>query len=273
MSNGRIIYQGSSLLDGAPIVVVAIGFKSGSANAKTGDMIQTYIIRSDQSPIEATHSGADASVCGDCPHRGTIRNGRNVGRTCYVNLGQGALNVYKTFLNGGYPLWDGTGVNGRMVRLGTYGDPAAVPAHVWWNLLRDASGHTGYTHQWQRKSFLNEDGQPMSEQSYIAHMDALFTYCMASVDNEAEAALAQAKGWRYFRVALPNAVARLKGEAVCPASAEAGRKLKCADCKACSGVAYGMRGSIVIQAHGGFAVMANVRKRVEALTVSLDTAA
>jgi hypothetical protein len=34
-----------------------------------------------------------------------------------------------------------------------------------------------------------------------------------------------------------------------------------------------MRGSIVIQAHGGFAVMANVRKRVEALTVSLDTAA
>jgi hypothetical protein len=52
-------------------------------------------------------------------------------------------------------------------------------------------------------------------------------------------------------------------EAICPASAEAGHKLKCADCLACGGQ-NGRRGSIVIQAHGGFAVMANVNRKVQA---------
>ena len=36
-----IIYNGPSLLDGTPIIAIAIR-KSG--NAKTGDMVQTYIL-------------------------------------------------------------------------------------------------------------------------------------------------------------------------------------------------------------------------------------
>jgi len=238
MSNGRILYEGPSLLDGAPIVVIGIGFSAGSANRKTGDMIQTHILRADMPPTDAIKSGADSSICGACPHRG---DGTGKGRTCYVNVGQGPLAVWKTYKAGGYPLWDGTGVNGRTVRLGTYGDPAAVPVHVWHALLRDADGWTGYTHQWETRPDLR-------------------TLCMASADSVNDALRAQLRGWRTFRVALPNHAPRMQGEAVCPASAEAGKKLTCVQCRACNG-AQGQRGSIVIAAHGGTAVMANIRRQ------------
>lgn len=240
MANGAIIYRGPSLLDGAPIIVIAIGFTAGSANSKTGNMIQTHILREDIAPTDAIKSGDDASICGQCPHRG---DGTGKGRTCYVNVGQGPLVVWKSYKAGKYPLWDGTGVSGRMVRLGTYGDPAAVPVHVWDALLRDAGGHTGYTHQWRQSPQLR-------------------AYCMASADSVDDAQSAHSMGWRTFRVAMPTDAPQLRGEAQCPASAEAGKKLTCAQCRACDGTASQRRGSIVIQAHGGFAVMANIKRRV-----------
>lgn len=57
-----VIYQGPSLIDGSPIVCIAI---IGSGNVKTGSMIQTYIIRSDISPMEASKSGLDYAICGN----------------------------------------------------------------------------------------------------------------------------------------------------------------------------------------------------------------
>jgi hypothetical protein len=105
-----------------------------------------------------------------------------------VNVGQGPLAAWRTYKAGGYPLWDGYGVNGKFVRLGTYGDPAAVPVDVWRALLRDASGHTGYTHQWQNPALPN--------------LSELRSLCMASVDTAQEAALATQLGWRYFRVVI-----------------------------------------------------------------------
>ena len=45
--NGAIIYRGPSLLDGKPIVVIAVGLNSSSKNRKTGNMLQTYILRDD----------------------------------------------------------------------------------------------------------------------------------------------------------------------------------------------------------------------------------
>ena len=63
-----IIYRGPSLLDGAPIVVIAI---DSARNTKTGRMVQTYILRADMDPREANKTGADFSICGTCPHRGT----------------------------------------------------------------------------------------------------------------------------------------------------------------------------------------------------------
>jgi len=241
--NGYILWRGASLLDGAPIVVIGIR-KSG--NRKTGRMLQTYILRADQSPIEAIRSGADVSICGSCPHRGylvTDRDGfkRNKGRTCYVNIGQGPTGVYKAFMRGVYHACEDIEEfgEGRLVRLGTYGDPGAVPKWVWSTLIRSAVGHTGYTHQWQTRPDLRG-------------------IVMASADNAQSAAVAHADGWRTFRVAMPNHVSRLKTESICPASAEAGKKLTCESCLACHGAGSGRKGSIVIQAHGGFAVMANV---------------
>lgn len=240
--NGIIIYKGASLLDGAPIVVIATGLKNKSANTKTGAMVQTYILRADITPVQAVKTGADKSVCGNCPHTGTL----GVGRTCYVNVGQGAQSVYKAYMRGAYPIADSgditdTGLN-RIVRLGTYGDPAAVPVSVWNTLILGATAYTGYTHQWR-------------------NAPALKTLCMASADNETDALTARAQGWRTFRVAMPCDAPKMKLESVCPASAEAGKKLTCATCRACDGTGTNRRGSIVIQAHGGFAVMANVRKR------------
>jgi hypothetical protein len=201
-------------------------------------MLQTYILRADVAPTVAIVTGQDASICGDCMHRG--KNGK--GRTCYVNVGQGPLGVFRAFQRGIYPAAEDVAAigAGRNVRLGTYGDPAAVPANVWQALTSRCSGHTGYTHQWRRAP-------------------ALKSLCMASCDDAQDALLARLHGWRTFRVAMPSHAARIDGEAICPASAEAGRKLKCETCLACNG-ATGRRGSIVIQAHGGFAVMANVNR-------------
>ena len=258
MANGYILWEGASLLDGAPIVVIATGFASRSTNRKTGGMVQTYILRRDIDPVSAVQSGDDASICGDCPHRGTSDGQRNSGRTCYVNVGQGALAVYRAYKRNAYPLWDGYGVNGRMVRLGTYGDPAAAPAHVWEAITRDASGHTGYTHQWRDPN--------------AAHLRSL---CMASADSPADAAVAQSMGWRTFRVGMWGEVERDRAglnESLCPASEQAGKKLTCDTCLACDG-ASGKRGSIFIPAHGGTAVMANVRKRGLGIPVTVEKAA
>ncbi len=239
--NGVILYEGPSQLDGAPIVVIAVGLASKSTNRKTGAMVQTYILRSDVDPIAAIKAGKDATICGDCRHRG---DGTGKGRTCYVNVGQGALAVYRAYKRGRYAYAE-TLIDlaaGRMVRLGTYGDPAAAPVYMWTALTHKAAGHTGYTHQWRNPKF--------------APLRAL---CMASADTVDEARQAQALGWRTFRVDLSGVIDARKGESLCPASAEAGKKLTCAQCLACNG-ANGRRGSIYIPAHGPSSVMANVRK-------------
>lgn len=265
--NGVILWRGSSLLDGAPIVAIAVGLATGSTNRKTGAMLQTYILRSDIDPVAAVRTGADASICGNCRHRGELvvamGGVRNVRRTCYVQVAQGPLGVYKAFKRGLYPaareysdaLRASYGVppgtdrasleiigRGKQVRIGTYGDPAAAPLTVWQWLIESAAGHTAYTHQWRRA----EPG--------------LQSICMASVDSFAEALEAQAAGWRTFRVGMPcDDGMHLAREVLCPASKEAGRKLTCAQCLACCGN-DGRRGSIYIPAHGGTAIMSAVRQ-------------
>lgn len=244
-SNGYVLYEGPSALDGKPIVVIATGFDASSENDKTGDMIQTFIMRSDIEPHTAIKTGDDESVCGDCIHRGI--DGKD--RTCYVNIGQSVLSVFRAYKRGSYKQWPGGGATGRMVRLGTYGDPMAVSVSVWVEFVQGALGWTGYTHQWKRLHI----GTRLH--------DLFSQLCMASVDTPDEASLARANGWRYFRVALPSQSMRMQGETLCPASEQAGRVKTCATCRACSGRSRDFSKSIYIPAHGGFAVMANIRKR------------
>src|SRR5262245_25812018 len=138
-----VFYRGPSMLDGAPIVAIATGL-GRTRNVKTGALVQTWIIRADQSPIDAVNNGNDASICGACPHRGEIVDGKNVGRSCYVTVFQAPLSVYRTFAAGKYaevtPAQAAELVADRVVRLGSYGDPAAVPADVWATMLQGAAG-------------------------------------------------------------------------------------------------------------------------------------
>jgi hypothetical protein len=103
MKNG-IIYHGPSLYDGAPIVVIATFTKS---NSKTGGVVQTYILRDDIDPRDASKGGQDVSICGSCPHRGEVTTdpARKIAknRTCYVNLGQGVLITWLALQRGVYP--------------------------------------------------------------------------------------------------------------------------------------------------------------------------
>jgi hypothetical protein len=227
--SGYIIYRGPSLLDDKPIVVVAITGKS--SNSKTGDMVQTYIlVDNEKSPVESAKALDDVSVCGDCKHR------RGLGGSCYVNLGQGPRSVMSGVIRGIYPdnIINATfAVHKRKVRLGTYGDPAAVPAYVWEALLAGADSHTGYTHQWQN-----------------GKADHVKQWCMASVDTPKEAALAKMEGWRTFRVRVADGSPEYSHEMKCPASAEMNKRLTCDTCMACSGGTDSKKASVTIIVHG-----------------------
>lgn len=225
---GFVLYEGPSLLDGSPIVAIAL---TGSSNRKTGNMVQTYILRRDMMPMEAVRTGADSAICGDCKHR------PSTGGACYVVVAQGPTVVYKTWTRGGYPvaLYADDLVAGRMVRLGTYGDPAAVPAHIWEELCSRASGRTGYTHQWATGAGSAQALQPL---------------LMASADSAQERAAAVAQGWRTFRV-MAQGEALQRGEFTCPASEEGGKRTTCAECGACDGAQRGAhKASPAIVVHG-----------------------
>jgi hypothetical protein len=238
IESGAILWRGPSELTGEPIILVATGF-NGARNSKTGaGLVQTYIIRDDMAPAKASQTGADAAICGGCGHRGTYKDGLRVegSRSCYVHLGQGPTIVYKSVAKGIYPVIPEAELpglfEGLMVRIGAYGDGAAVPARIWHLILSRAIGRTGYTHQWRDPRF-----------------QYLQAYTMASVDSEEEAREASAMGWRTFRVAPAVGWAKLEGEGLCPASFEAGKRVQCDGCKLCSGTAGHGKASIMIPDH------------------------
>ena len=231
---GVILYRGPSMLDGAPIVVIANRITTESDNIKTGDMVQTFIFRADIDPMRALRAGLDSSVCGACLHR-PANNG-----TCYVNVGRSVASVFGAFTRGRYAE---PGVDydrsilpdlfaGLAFRMGTYGDPTAAPFQIWRACTLNAAAINGYSHQWRDKRFA-----------------AFKLLCMASADSSADHAEAHAMGWRTFRVKAIGAPS-LQGEVTCPASKEAGQKTVCADCRACGGQSAKARASIVIEAHG-----------------------
>ena len=214
-----VIYNGPSLLDGKPIVAIATW---SNRNTKTGAVVQTYILRSDINPLEASKTGEDFSICGDCTMRGEVNDDpkrkQAKGRRCYVNLGQGVLIVYKSFLRGVYAMANtkagrNTLGRARFVRVGTYGDPAAVPAFIWEQLLAEADTFTAYSHQ----SGWRPD------------------IAMQSADNKAEALDHWKAGRRTFRVIADLGELDKANEALCPASKEAGRRVQCTACKLCKG--------------------------------------
>jgi len=207
---GVIFYEGASMIDGGhDIVGIAAGFHAGrAANRKTGAMVQTY--------------------CGECVHRAH--------RTCYVRVEAGPNRVWNAYRAGRYDKISLEEARrllaGQLVRLGAYGDPAAIPFPVWDDILATASGWTGYTHQWK-----HEQAAPFKR------------FAMASCDTMDEYREARATGWRAFYV-VPKGTAKVPGAFLCPASEEGGRKLTCSECLSCSGTSGKATASVFIPVHG-----------------------
>jgi hypothetical protein len=229
-----IIWSGTSALDGVtPIILLATGVPRGgkavsSQNSKTGNMIQTVILRDDMSPVVALKNGDDEAICGVCPHRGKASGGSGA---CYVNVGQGPRSTWVAHQSKGSVPFDLARFEGQKVRFGTYGDPAAVPFEVWEEIAGVAAGVTGYTHQWRT-----------ADQRFSR-------FCMASADSADEGREARKLGYRNFIVRAAGTAAP-KGALVCPASEEAGKKTVCASCMACGGTDVKNTRDITIQAHG-----------------------
>ena len=220
-------HRSVSQLDGKPIVVVFTGFSRGSKNAKTGNMVQSWILREDVNPQHAVETGLDFTICGNCRMRPVY------GGKCYVSVARAPLAVWKAFKRGRYQelqLADLSAFHGRVLRIGSYGDPVAVPFGLWASLLAmgQLSGWTGYTHSWRHRL------APRYRE-----------FLMASVDSPQEFLEASRAGWKCFRTRQPGE-AVLREERICPASAEAGHRTTCSRCLACNG----SRGHRVIVEHG-----------------------
>ena len=218
---GYVLYDGPSQLDGKPIICIAT---LKTSNRKTGDMVQTWIMRSDINPVEASQTGDDASVCGTCPHKPTALG------SCYVNLGQAPNQVFNSFHREIYPRFDakkhGQHISNRKIRLGAYGDPAAVPFEVMAEFAKLGIGHTGYTHQHTHKHFDNR----------------YFSLVMASADTPKQSLKLQALGAKTFRVALPDD-GLFDHEIECLSDSDG---INCADCLKCDGQTQ----NIAIAVHG-----------------------
>ena len=242
---GYILYRGPSMLDGKPIVVIGL---QSSDNRKTGNMAQVYILREDIHPQEAIWAGEDSTICGNCPHRG---DGTGKGRSCYVIVFQGPSKVYQAYKAGKYAIGSPKHFRGSVIRFGTYGDPAAVPYEILKQYAEVSAGYTSYTHQWR-----NCDPQYAN-------------ICMASCDTEQDRTDAKAMGYRTFRVRSSQDSIGHR-EFSCPASEEAGKRLQCHECRACSGTRFGKvanAADVTIIVHGNKAITANANRTLTRLTV------
>lgn len=116
-------------------------------------------------------------------------------------------------------------INGLDVRLGEFGDPAAMGLRYVEEIARRARKHTGYTHRWKS-----------------CDQDLRF-FLMASVENQPDYDLARKMGWKCFYVG-GNPV---KGDVMqCPNEGPSG--LLCNQCGLCKGA--NAKFSISIEPHG-----------------------
>ena len=251
---GVVLYEGKSEINGEDIVLIAT-FQT--SNDKTGNLIQTWILPKDTNPIEAINTGKDEAVCGSCPLRGIIMNAKdskykgsgmhdtiNRFRGCYVAVQNAPRAVWTAYKVGKYPQYDpevhARWIKGRGFRMGSYGEPVAVPLDVWTPVIALANQKSipGYTHQWNNPKFSNTDWK---------------YHVMASTHTVEETELAQSMGWRTYRVRKPDQPL-LPSEAECPASEAGGFQHTCESCGACDGARRGndkQKSSMSIIAHGG----------------------
>lgn len=218
-----VLYQGPSQIDGKQIKVKVVG---KSRNAKTGGMVQTHILRADIEPHKALKTGDDESVCGQCPLRPALGGG------CYVLTFQGPLSTYRSEKDNTQAVSKAL-AKGQGLRLGSYGDPTAVPVEKWAALLEQADYHTGYTHQWR---------EPYA-QAYKGILQA-------SCNSMQDVIEAKAMGWKVFATwkGINGQQFREAGLLAtrCPSDPGLDSKRTCEECRLCDG----KRADIWIAPHG-----------------------
>jgi hypothetical protein len=185
LENSCIVWEGASLIDGSPIVLILTGFAYPTSNRRTGRQIQSWIIQQNFAPTYAAKHGFDRGICGSCPLK-LSQTG-----SCYVNL-LPINNVYRKYIAGNYPKFSAKELAvlkhyRYSIRIGSYGDATAIPFEVWEPIISASGKHTGYTHRYKDCDLRWQN------------------YLMASVESEAEAKQAQNQGWRTFRIIAPDA--------------------------------------------------------------------
>jgi hypothetical protein len=221
---GYVIYEGKSEINGAPIVAIVT---MKSTNIKTGNMASMWILHQDVKPTDASKTGDDEAVCGNCPQR------HFSGGACYVTLFQAPLQVWKSYKKGNYPKLENFDVfDGLTMRFGAYGDPYAIPVDILTTIKGRVKNNTSYTHQWRQAS------------------KELMKTSMASADNKIEAIEAHKLGYRTFRV-THDETDLLTNEIICPnfTTKDNANPIQCIDCKLCGGSESKAK-SIVIPTHG-----------------------
>ena len=220
---GYVLWKGTSHIDKkTPVVCI---MTMNSKNEKTGDMAQVWILLQDVNPFEAVKQNRDYPICGMCVHR--------ILRSCYVEVWQAPANVWKAWKRDHYP--DAPKSLNRLlrfraVRIGAYGDPAAVPPTVWKKVVAAARATTGYTHQWKTHPKMAD-------------------YCMASVESLEERREAKALGFRTYRVTT-DSERIVHEEVMCPGAKTTGVGLTCIDCGHCNGNSTDLSGDVINPIHG-----------------------
>ena len=224
-NNGLILFKGKSLINNKKIVVVVTGLNAKTLNAKTGNMLQTWILYDGIEPHKAFKLREyGETVCGDCPHAGYNNN------SCYVKWFHAPLNVYKAYKNNRYETFNGDYeiFRNKSIRFGSCGDPSLIPLYMVKKMIDVCKNHTGYTHQWN---------------NYFAiRFKGLF---MASVDSFEEYLKASSLGFKCFYV-KHESIEDPKNFIHCMASEERNKKTDCNTCSLCSG----NKVDVIINAHG-----------------------
>jgi hypothetical protein len=242
LKNGYIAWQGDSLIDGSPIVLILTGFVNPTSNRKTGRQIQSWIIRQNYVPTYAAKYGFDNAICDSCPLKLS-----EIG-SCYVNL-LTTNNIYRSYLAGNYPKFSDKELAVLQhyrypIRIGSYGDPTAIPFDIWEPIILASGKHTGYTHRhkncdlrWQK-------------------------YLMASMETELGAKQAQKGGWRTFRIIAPDAPLS-DNEILCRHTED--DRNKCETCLLCDGSSS--KPNIADKVHGLNWKVSNFLKYIESTSI------
>jgi hypothetical protein len=225
------VWQGNSLINGEPIMVCLSGLKTPSSNRKTGPMVHAWIVPVAEPMQVAVKSGLDASVCGSCRRRRSIRDPTldDTPRRRWEVSCPGRCSDCMVCAPGGRPqgiVVDAHGTNGH--RNACYVIPWQVPKlmHELYAKVQVAGFVTARAainscerhvrlgavgdpaavpiHVWKYTIPIGLWGPAYTQRWMELPGDEWRHMAMASVDTVAEAEVARSMGWRTFRVRTPR---------------------------------------------------------------------